>query len=77
MGIKNGVKSNLMRITYYALEKDVDACFFGHTHEAIINNYHDLFLMNPGSLAEPRGHDKASYGIVTISDIITGEVITI
>jgi len=73
-----GVKSNLNRITHYAMEKNADACFFGHTHEAVITARNGIFLMNPGSVVEPRGTSLAgSFGIVTIANNgdIKGELI--
>jgi len=71
------VKMNLQRLIYYAGEKGVDACFFGHTHEPVRYTTGSIFVMNPGSLEEPRGGSKASYGLVEISECgeITGEVI--
>jgi len=66
-GHKNGVKSNLSRIAYYANEKDVDACFFGHTHASTIFTAGRVLIANPGSATEPRGNTNASIGIVTIS----------
>jgi len=76
-GHNHGVKTSTVRLSYYALEKEVDACFFGHTHVPEINMYRSVFMMNPGSLVVPRGGSRASYGIVDISDAgeITGEVI--
>jgi predicted phosphodiesterase len=62
-----GVKSGLTRITYYAKEKGVDACFFGHTHELTVFHESGIFFMNPGSLNFPRSLEKGSCGIVTIS----------
>ena len=74
-----GVKRELQRLTYYAEEKGVDACFFGHTHEPVQFQAGSVFVMNPGSLEEPRGSSKASYGLVEISATgeITGEVVLV
>jgi len=74
-----GVKSSFDRIVYYAREKEVDACFFGHTHIPTCFTKDGIFFMNPGSLTEPRGITKGSYGIVEISaeGEITGEVIKV
>jgi len=66
-GHKNGVKSDLSRIAYYANEKGVDACFFGHTHASTIFTAGSVLIVNPGSVTEPRGNTNASIGIVTIS----------
>jgi len=74
-----GVKTNLNRITYYAREKGVDACFFGHTHQPMIDTLDGIFFMNPGSLTEPRSAPYCSYSLATISPDgkITGEVIPV
>ena len=67
------VKTNLDRISYYALEKQVDACFFGHTHVETRFIKNGIYFMNPGSLTEPRGAARGSFGIVTITP--EGEII--
>jgi len=83
------VKSNLDRLMYYAQEKEVDACLFGHSHMPFVHVHESVFVldgeertrrvffMNPGSVSEPRGGSKACYGILTIAadGNITGEVI--
>jgi len=79
-GHSHNVKMSYDRLIYYSLEKDVDACLFGHTHMPVIftmDNYYqgEVFFMNPGSLCEPRGQSRASYGILTITDHITGALI--
>jgi len=61
------VKFDLSRIAYYAQEKNVDACFFGHTHIATQFTKSGIFFMNPGSLTEPRGAKHGSFGMVSIS----------
>ncbi|MCL2839997.1 MAG: metallophosphoesterase [Defluviitaleaceae bacterium] len=75
------VKSNLQNLVYYAQEKNVDGCFFGHTHQPICDRINEIFIINPGSLTEPRGGVKRpSYGIVNIDEDtgeIKGEIINI
>jgi len=73
------VKSGLDFIINYACKKEVDACFFGHTHEAVAFTEQGIFFMNPGSLTCPRSGEKASYGLVSITESgeISGEVIKI
>jgi len=74
-GHSHNVKMSLDRLMYYALEKEVDACLFGHTHTPVAFRHGAVFFMNPGSVSEPRGMSKAGYGVLTICDgIITGEV---
>jgi len=78
-GHTKNVKMGLDRLAYYAKEKGAAACFFGHTHMPIVTAQQGIFVMNPGSLVEPRDGSKAGYGIVTISETgaISGEVISI
>ena len=76
-GHLHGVKTNLQRLSYYAQEKQVNVCFFGHTHTSIIFEEQGIFFMNPGSLTFPRNSRTGSYGIVELSSegMITGEII--
>jgi len=78
-GHQQGVKMGLDRLAYYAKEKAVDACFFGHTHQPFQGVIGSVFMMNPGSLTQPRGAAKQkSYGLVEISresKEIKGEII--
>jgi len=90
-GHKFNVKSGYDRLMYYAQEKEVDACLFGHSHmpfayvhEPVFYSNHSnetkprrLVFMNPGSVSEPRGGTKAGYGILSIDSKgnITGELL--
>jgi len=76
-GHTHSVKSDLSRIMYYAQEKGVDACFFGHTHEIFKETKNGIFFMNPGSVTHPRSTLKGSMGLVSISPAgeMSGEVI--
>jgi len=76
-GHMNGVKSGIDRLFYYAKEKQVDVCLFGHTHFQTMFEKENILFMNPGSLVEPRGGSVAGYGIIDISPEgeITSEVI--
>ena len=65
-GHRQDVKAGLSRLVYYAASKQVDACFFGHTHEPVIFTESGIFFMNPGSLTQPRGSGPGSYGLVTV-----------
>ena len=70
------IKSSYDRLMYYAQEKGVDACLFGHTHMPFVHRSESVFFMNPGSAGEPRGGSKAGYGLLTIDEEgnLTGEV---
>ncbi|MDD6396283.1 MAG: metallophosphoesterase [Firmicutes bacterium] len=61
-----GVKYGLDAIMTAARKEGAQICLYGHTHESY-NKYHDgLYVMNPGSLAYPRGMSRASYGLIEI-----------
>jgi len=90
-GHNHGVKQSYNRLMYYAQEKEVDACLFGHSHMPFMHVHEPvfscndeekprrLFIMNPGSVSEPRGGSVAAYGILSIDNEgdITGEVISV
>ncbi len=62
------VKYNADAVTKRALELGADLCLFGHTHAPHLQLGGDVIVMNPGSLSEPRGGSKPSYGIVKIEN---------
>ena len=78
-GHSHNVKMSYNRLMYYSLEREVDACLFGHTHIPEVFWHESVFFMNPGSVSEPRGMSKAGYGILTIDGRgnITGDVINL
>jgi len=75
-GHRDGVKATLTMLSLQAQEQGAKLCFFGHTHIPKIYQTPELLIMNPGSLSDPRGGSRASYGIVTISEdgAISGEL---
>ncbi|MGX7108178.1 metallophosphoesterase [Facklamia miroungae] len=51
-----------------ALEKDAQFVFHGHTHRLYAELKDGILLMNPGSIAQPRGEIQAkTYAVVEIS----------
>ncbi|QEK12954.1 metallophosphoesterase [Crassaminicella thermophila] len=77
-GHQYGVKLNLTRLYYKALELGCNVALFGHTHMPVNMKYDDILIMNPGSLSKPRGGAKASYGIIEIEEEnIKSEIIEI
>lgn len=63
-----GVKYSLDTLMTLACKENAQICLYGHTHESY-NKYHDgLYVMNPGSLACPRGSSHASYGLIEICE---------
>lgn len=65
-GHQYGVKMDLSRLYYRALEMDCNIALFGHSHMAVKIEHEGILLMNPGSLSLPRGGNRASYGILTL-----------
>ena len=79
-GHTHSVKSGLDRAVRYASERGADVLLYGHTHIAeerylpegtVLGDGYALpramWIMNPGSLGEPRG-DKPSYGLIQIQN---------
>lgn len=65
-GHQYGVKSDLNRLYFRALELDCDLVLYGHTHTPVSMTFGNVMILNPGSLSLPRGGSKSSYGIVDI-----------
>jgi uncharacterized protein len=66
-GNKLGVKQNLSKINYYAREKGADIVMYGHTHMPLLRNMGDLYILNPGSIGEPRTKGR-TYAVVNIDE---------
>ncbi|MCL2420951.1 MAG: metallophosphoesterase [Defluviitaleaceae bacterium] len=62
------VKTKLDHIIYRAMELQVNACLFGHTHEPVKFKHEGIFFLNPGSLKYPRLGTDRSYGLLGISE---------
>ena len=75
-GHRFGVKRNLERLINYAKEIEVDAVFFGHTHEDTCFEEDGIFVMNPGSLGFG-GISGNTYGLVHVTESgeFVGEII--
>lgn len=72
-GHRLAVKYGLTTFMAVARQNEAHICLYGHTHEPY-NKYHDgLYVMNPGSLAEPRGTSRPSYGLI---DIVPQGIVT-
>ena len=51
-----------------AAEVQADICLFGHTHIPTVQVQNGIIFFNPGSLNEPRGSSRPSYGIIKIEN---------
>lgn len=54
-GHKLGAKYSVDRLFYYAREHEAKAILFGHTHAPYCEYTEGIWLVNPGSVSEPRG----------------------
>lgn len=54
-GHRHQVKTSLEPMAEVARANDVSIVFYGHTHVAKVDKMDDLFFINPGSIAQPRG----------------------
>ena len=59
------VKYGLQTLKRYAREQNADVMLFGHTHVAYTEYEDSLYIMNPGSISQPR-RGGPSYGIIDI-----------
>ena len=66
-GHRYGVKENLSRLRYKALETGSDIVLYGHTHIANIKFDEGIWYINPGSASLPRDGDR-SYAIININE---------
>lgn len=60
------VKFGLEKLINTALYNEADVVLFGHTHQAVVDYFEGLHIMNPGSLGA--GYSQCSYGIIDITD---------
>lgn len=64
-GDRYGVKENLIKLRYKALETGADIVLYGHTHVGQIDFQEGIWYINPGSASLPRDGDR-SFAIITI-----------
>jgi len=55
------VKMGISRIYEYGMSKQADFICFGHTHIPYLSDLSDTVLINPGSLALPKGKNDPTY----------------
>ncbi|MDR5658629.1 metallophosphoesterase [Serpentinicella sp. ANB-PHB4] len=70
-GHQYNVKYNLQRLYYKGKEVNADIVIFGHTHMPCITKMDEMFILNPGSVALPRGLSKRSCAIIDLDEEIT------
>ena len=74
-GHRHGVKEDLERLYFTALESKVDLVLFGHTHRALHEWEGEVEFLNPGSVG--RGYPP-SYALLRLGDgPLSAEIITL
>jgi putative phosphoesterase len=61
------VKQSTDLIVAEAQLVQADVALFGHTHVAMTKYVDGVYLLNPGSVCQPR-HGKPTYGVIDITD---------
>lgn len=72
-GHEYGVKSNLNSLFYRGREVNADIVVFGHSHVPVYAIEENMILLNPGSIAYPRGGSRKSYAILWVDSEIRVE----
>ncbi|NLC69255.1 MAG: metallophosphoesterase [Clostridiaceae bacterium] len=67
-GHKYSVKWNYQQLFDKAYELKADVLLFGHTHVAEIVKNGSGYILNPGSISDPRGDSIESYAVIEIND---------
>ncbi len=63
-----GVKGTLEHLQSRAKEMGADVALYGHTHIAQADTIDGVLLVNPGSIAYPRGRKEKTYALLTLND---------
>ena len=63
-----GVGFGTQRLCYKAEENGCIGALFGHTHRAVYTKAEGMYLMNPGSLSEPRDNSGGTFGLLVTSE---------
>ncbi len=61
------VSDGLEKAITAAKEEGCNILLYGHTHLYRAELIDGIYVLNPGSLGIPRGHNKPSYGVLDIS----------
>ena len=63
-----GVDYGYDRLAYAAKEKDCDIALFGHIHRPVDEELGGVRVLNPGSIARPRGGSSRSYIVMELEE---------
>ena len=67
-GHEDGVKYDLMRLYYHAMEHEAAVALYGHTHVSDIDRVGSCWLVNPGSASRPRMGRPKTCALLEIRD---------
>jgi len=67
-GHRYSVKWDYDKLYRKAEEMKLDVVLFGHTHVADVKKNGRYFVLNPGSISDPRDDSTESYAIIEIDD---------
>lgn len=67
-GHRYSVKWDYEKLCKKAEEMNVDLLLFGHTHVADLVASEKFYLVNPGSISDPRDDSNESYAIIEIEE---------
>lgn len=67
-GHGHGVKYSLERLLALAKENNINVMLYGHTHCRRIEYIDGIYIINPGSAAQPRDFLPPSYAYIDITD---------
>lgn len=74
-GHMHDVGFSLQKLYYTALDNNCIGALFGHTHRSAFVETGDLYMMNPGSLSQPRDGSGGTFGILeTFEDHVFGKI---
>lgn len=65
-----GVKGGLTKLAYYAQETGCNAVFYGHTHQASLDEEEGIIYLNPGALALTKREKSFAFVTVTQDKIL-------
>lgn len=64
----NYLEEYIYKETHIELRTEVPFIFLGHTHHPMTKEVNDTLIVNPGSIGQPRDHNKGSFSIVDLKD---------
>ena len=73
--VMHDVNFSLQKLYYTALDNNCIGVLFGHTHRSSYVETGDVYMMNPGSLSQPRDGSGGTFGFLeTFEDSVFGKI---